>query len=304
MLRQTDFEIDDCLADLLPLLFNGQRGWIMSLGGFAYGAFFDESGRLVEKDPLCIAGFTFKDNAYKQFARAWKDLLATGIPGRKLEAMHMYELIGQKKQFKELDLPPRIRCFERAIDIICEHASLVTGAMFDQKEFEEMAGPDWPDRFGSSYAALCQRAAQTTATWMKHKKRFQPILYTFENGHEWEYQTDQIFKGIGRTDHLVGLYQYGHHVFVEKKRNYGVQTADIAAWLSVRIHLGDSAPAKSIQPFMPALLKLVTHFQEGNNAMVRFLTGEVLQSFVDEQKNRPIAEDVPCNVGTAKRQFR
>lgn len=294
----------DWLADSLPFCLNGQSGWIVTFGSSVYGTFFDESERLIEGDPLCVAGYTFKSVAYKQFCRGWKRLLATGVPGRRLTALHMYELIGHKRQFDGIELPTRVKCFERAVDLICEHAMIVTGALVDQKEFEEKAGADWPECWGGSYTTLCQRAAQTTAMWLQHKKRLKPILYTFESGHKWQYQTDQIFRGIGHTPHLRKRYQYEHHTFADKATCYGAQAADFAAWISVRIRVGDAASAKSIAAFMPGMLRLVQRFQMKEDAMVRFLKGDVLQSFIDEQRNRPVSDDVPCDVGTAKRTFR
>src|SRR5262249_44727150 len=150
------------MADFLPFMLNGRRGWIMT---FAHGSFFDESEQFTEGEPLCVAGYTFKDSSYKQFCRAWQKLLATGIPGHPVAAMHMNSLIGHKRWFKEIELEPRVQFFEKAVSIICDHALIVTGALIDQKEFEDMAGPDWPDRWGSSYTTMCQRAAETTARW-------------------------------------------------------------------------------------------------------------------------------------------
>ncbi len=111
-----------------------------------YRAFFDESERLTAGDPLCVAGYTFRQADYKQFSRAWRDLLATALPWRSIAAMHMTDLIQGKESFDGVAIPDRAACLERAAKIICDHAMVVTGALVDQKEFEAAAGPDWPER--------------------------------------------------------------------------------------------------------------------------------------------------------------
>jgi hypothetical protein len=134
---------------------------------------------------------------------------------------------------------------------------------------------------------------------MKHKRRFYPIVYTFESGHNWEDQARRMFNGIRDTPFLRTLYQYGHHTFLPKTDCYGAQAADIAAWASVRIRVGGST--KSIDAFMPALMRLVDRFDAKNDAMVRFLRGQSLKDFIAEQKAHP---SVPIEIGTAKRTFR
>jgi hypothetical protein len=290
----------DRLGDFAPFFVNGSRAWFMTLG--SYGAFFDESERLAANDPLCVAGFTLKDTAYRQFSREWGRFLKTALHGRGLSAMHTTDLVQGQEEFEGVSIPDRIECLTRAADIICRHALLVTGAMVDQKEFESEAGPEWPARLGGSYTTMCQRAAQTTATWLQQKRRYQPVIYTFEAGHVWQSQTDKVFESIGRTDFLRKLYQYGHHTFVPKSRCYGAQAADIAAWLSVRIHIGGSP--RSVRAFIPPLADMVRHFNLREDSMIRVLTGDVLKDFIKQQRERPVEQDIVTDVGPAKRRFR
>jgi hypothetical protein len=299
--RVVESESVDRLGDYAPFFVNGQDSLIMAYG--AYGAYFDESERLEDGDPLCVAGFVFKVTAYKQFCRAWRPFLRSALNGKSIKAMHMTDLVQGKKEFKGIDIPTRVKCLERAVGIVCKHALLVTGAIVDQKEFEETAGPDWPQRFGSSYTALCGRAAQTTAEWMQEKRRFEPIVYTFESGHKWENETNRIFKNIGRTQFLRDLYQYGHHTFAEKCDCYGAQAADIAAWTSVRVRMKDFDKPSSAA-FVPAVGQMVSHFKVNNDSMIRVLTGDVLKDFVNQQLERPLDQDVPIDAGPAKRTFR
>lgn len=289
---------DDRLGEFAPFFVNGQDALIMT-----YGSYFDESERLVAGDPLCVAGFTFKDTDYKQFCRAWKPFLRNALNGRGIAAMHMTDLVQGHGAFEGIDIPTRVKCLEQAVEIVCDHALLATGALFDQKEFEHMAGPDWPQRFGSSYTALCQRAAQTTANWMQEKKRFDPIVYTFESGHRWENETDKIFKSFRETQFLKQLYQYGHHTFARKVDCFGAQGADMVAWTAVRVRMRD-LDKPSTRPFGPAIARMVSHFQVNSDSMIRFLAGDVLRDFVDQQLHRPLDKDIPIDVGPAKRKFR
>jgi hypothetical protein len=87
-----------------------------------------------------------------------------------------------------------------------------------------------------------------------------------------------------------------------KNESYGAQAADVAAWVAVRIHLAGST--RSVAAFLPALEKLVTHFDARNEAMVRFMTGDVLKEFIDEQRQRSSTEEIPCDIGPIKKAFR
>ncbi len=270
----------------------------------SYGAFFDESERLEAGEPLCVAGFVFKDVKYKQFCRRWARLLAEPFPGgRSIAAMHMKDLVPGKKAFTGVSIANRKECLRRAAEIISDHALLATGALVDQKEFEALAGSDWPERFGSSYTTLCQRAAQITASYLQEKKRFDPIVYTFEAGQQWEHEADQIFRSIGRTPFLKKLYQYGHHTFADKCASFGTQAADIIAWASVRIRMQDVfKPATAA--FAPVIVQLVNKFNANEDAMITFLRGDRLKQFVETQHQRPREEDYPTDVGPKRRRFR
>jgi hypothetical protein len=121
-------------------MLNGQDGLIMtfgSAGAYIHGSFFDESEQLVAGDPFCVAGFTFKDKAYKKFSRDWRNLLDRGISGQRVPFMHMNSLVGHKKHFEGLELKARAKFFEKAVDVISEHALIVTGALVDQKGIRE-----------------------------------------------------------------------------------------------------------------------------------------------------------------------
>ena len=69
--------------------------------------------------------------------------MATALPERPLTTMHLNPLIEGEKEFKGIGIPDRVRCFDRAVGAICDH-ELVSGALVDQREFEELASPDWP----------------------------------------------------------------------------------------------------------------------------------------------------------------
>jgi hypothetical protein len=141
-----------------------------------FGAYFDESERLEFGDPCCVAGFIFKDKSYVWFAKRWKRILTGARPGG-IEAMHLKDLVAGKREFHGLPIAQRQRVLGECVALLKEAATGVAGAIVDQTEFEEVAGPDWPRRFGSIYTFLCLRAAQLAGYWLKAKKnQHEPVV--------------------------------------------------------------------------------------------------------------------------------
>src|SRR5262249_23560352 len=147
---------------LAPVSREGKASHPMTMG-----AYFDESARDEETDPLAVAGFVFKPTAYKQFCRKWKAVLCKAG----LRAMHMTDLVQGVNDFKGRTIPERQAILRSAVSAITDHAFGAHGVLADQVELERVCGPEWPARFGSSYTLLCQRAAQNTAFWLQGLKQ-------------------------------------------------------------------------------------------------------------------------------------
>jgi hypothetical protein len=166
-----------------------------------YSSFFDESERLEAGDPLCVAGFVFKDVAYKQFCRAWDPFLRAALDGRGIQAMHMTDLIQGKGEFKGIDIPSRLECLEQSVDIVCGHGLLATGV-----DCSAIA----PQRFR------------------------QP----------------------------------------------------------------------AVRAFGPVVAKMIRRFNVNSDSMIRIISGDALRDFVNEQRARPVEQDIRADAGPAKRKFR
>jgi hypothetical protein len=95
----------------------------------------------------------FKDKSYVWFAKRWKRILTGARPGG-IEAMHLKDLVAGKREFHGLPVAQLQRVLGECVALLMEAATGVAGAIVDQTEFEEVAGPGWPRRFGSIYTFL------------------------------------------------------------------------------------------------------------------------------------------------------
>src|SRR5258705_11341678 len=96
---------------------------------------------------------------------------------------------------------------------------------------------------------------RATAEWMNTHRCYLPIAYAFERGHRFWDEADGILKHIGRLPEARALYRYRTHFALDKTEAYGLQAADLLAWMVTRFEVGFPAN-HTMRAFTPALLSL------------------------------------------------
>lgn len=263
----------------------------MTLGGY-----FDESIREEANEPIAVAGYMFKETAYKQFAREWRRLKP-----RDARPLHMKDLLAGQKKFGHLSIDTRKALLKGAIQAINRHAFAGICVLFDQAEFERVAPADWPKYFGSIYSVACQLCLRTTAHWMDAHKVFWRTAYFFEAGHKFRAEADRLLDLARTVPELRQAYRYHTHAFLRKDDAVGLQAADILASAAARAHVGGEM-SRTVRAFAPEILTLT---EAGDDRYdIQLLTGAKLQLLLQEQVEQAGRPELKTTVPPHKRAFR
>jgi len=259
----------------MPLPFDGP-GLIMAL---ALDGYFDESERTNEgSEPLSVAGYIFKSAGYTGFCRAWKRMLRAGpTPTRHFHMTHLY---AHTYEYDGWSVEARAEVLKLAIVAVREHMHCGISVLFSQSEFERLAPPLYRFEFGSMYATACQMVLRATATWMEHHRCFLPIAYAFESGHRFWDEADGIMKGIGQVPEWKQRYRYRTHFPLDKTEAYGLQAADMFAWIMTRLNVGvpDNHTMRAFAPIIPTLVAGQSEryqlFHPNTDGLIRFFNDQ------------------------------
>jgi len=261
------------------------------------GGYFDESIRVEADDPLCVAGYVFKPTSYRKFCDRWrKTVLKFGQ--RTFTHFHMTDLFAGHNEYKGLGIPDRVQILSRAVDAIAPHFYLGVGAYFDCKEFEYVAGNDWPQLFGSIYSAACQMAVQGTGFKLTTLQSHLDVLYVLEDGHTYQHEADAALASIKRDERLRKLCHYRNHLFEDKKKECGLQAADLLAWWVTKVKV-PSRKKPALAAFLPPLARLAS--TRSDMQQIHDMTGKRLEGFLKHQIEAPKRI---IDVGPRKRTFR
>lgn len=220
----------------------------------ALDGYFDESERREASEPLSVAGYIFKPAAYRAFCREWKRMLLSG-PAPTTH-FHMTNLYARDKQYRGWSVEERADYLRLAVAATRKHKFCGVSVLFSQSEFERLAPPLWRFEYSSMYSAACQMVLRATAIWMDNHKCFLPVAYAFESGHRFWDEADEILRGIGRYPELKRDYRYRTHFPLDKKDSYGLQAADMLAWIYARLNVGVPRN-RTMDAFAPIILSLV-----------------------------------------------
>lgn len=244
----------------------------------ALDGYFDESERQERSEPISVAGYVFKPAAYKSFCRAWRRMLLAGP--KPTTHFHMTHLYARSYEYEGWTVEQRADVLRLAVEAIRQHMYCGISVMFSQSEFEAVAPPLWRFEYGSIYVAACQMVLRATAYWMDQHRSFLPIAYAFESGHRFWDEADSILKGTGKHPTLKRLYRYRTHFALDKTEAYGLQAADLLAWVITRIDVG--VPKNHT---MRAFGPILNHLPENSDARYQLFhpTGDLLRRFFDEQ---------------------
>lgn len=245
----------------------------------ALDGYFDESERTEGSEPISVAGYVFKSTAYKGFCRAWKRMLKAGPTPT--THFHMTHLYARSYEYDGWSVEERAEVLKLAVDAVREHMFCGVSVMFSQSDFERLAPPLYRFEFGSMYATACQMVLAATANWMDEYRCFLPIAYAFESGHRFWDEADGIMKGIGQISDLKKKYRYRTHFSLDKTEAYGLQAADMVAWIFPRLNVGFKFN-HTMQAFAPLIQGLVagqSHryqlLHPNENGLVRYFNDQI-----------------------------
>jgi hypothetical protein len=261
-------------------------------------SYFDESERDGAGDPICVGGYVFKTSDYEKFRRRWR--LALRLGSHRFKGFHMTDLYAGKGEYDGVSMADRAMLLRHAVDAIISHAYTGVGALVDRTEFELVAGPDYPPRNVSIYAATSFIAIQLASHRVRREKRCHlPILYVFERGHKYRAQVDAILTAIASDPRTRKSYQYQNHLFEDKWREYGLQAADLFAWMVTKSQIGGRP--KSMWAFVEPIQRLGA---AGDRDVILRVTGEQLKNYLHWLNSAEAGMGIQVKLGPRKRAFR
>jgi hypothetical protein len=179
----------------------------------------------------------------------------------------------------------RAKVLREAVDAVRKHTYCGISVLFSQSEFEGMAPASWVDLYGSIYSSSCQIVLRATEYWMDLNRSFDPIAYFFESGHRFWDEANSILTGATRSDlDLKRRYRHLAHTAIDKKSAFGLQAADMLAWIMTRLNVG-VPDNHTMRAFAPIIISLV----DGQSSRYQIFhpTGETLRRFFYEQTVGP-----------------
>jgi hypothetical protein len=220
----------------------------------ALDGYFDESERTEASEPLSVAGYIFKATAYKAFCRDWKRMLLSGP--KATTHFHMTNLYARTYEYDGWSVDARADYLRLAVSAARRHKLCGVSVLFSQSEFERLAPSLWRFEYSSMYSAACQMVLRATAFWMERHRVFLPVAYAFESGHRFWAEADGILQGIGQCPELKRDYRYRSHFSLNKTESYGLQAADMLAWIFARLDVG-VPKNRTMTAFAPIIIELV-----------------------------------------------
>ena len=264
----------DALLEILDMIVGDSGpGLVMTLKGY-----FDESERLQGSEPLSLAGYIFKPKGYGHFVQKWGRMLRCGP--RPTTHFHMTTLYARTEQYKGWSVEERAEVLRQAVDAVRKHTYCGISVLFSQSEFERMAPSDWTAYFGSIYTAACQMVLRTTAYWMDIRGKPEQIAYVFESGHKFWDEANAMLTGVASDPKFKRLYRHVSHTAIDKKDAYGLQAADMLAWIMTRLEVGtpDNHTMRAFAPIIKGLVR-----GQSERYQLFHPKGDLLRRFFEEQ---------------------
>jgi hypothetical protein len=133
---------------------------------------------------MCVASVIFKPTAYLQFVRPWKRMLDAW----QAESFHATDFYNGADEFKR-DTPRRKSLYEdhsRAIPkLIGDTATYVLMVAFHPQEFDEVASPEWKQKFGTSVHSHAVQLILIANGWWRYQTcPSQSFAYVMESGDQ------------------------------------------------------------------------------------------------------------------------
>jgi hypothetical protein len=258
------------LCTLLEVLLPQDRGYAVLML-----AFFDESGTETGSRLMCVAGYVFTPESYRQFDLEWADKLrAAGIG-----YWHTVRSVRQRGPFAG-KTDREVAALARALrGSIYHHAAIGAVASVCEGEFNTMAPAGWFDDYGTAYTVCAQICLSRIQLWADENGIDGPFAYFFESGHRDQKEANAHMHLVATDANLRAQFRYGSHSFADKKAMRGLQAADMLAW-SYRRTVKDFVFDDGAGPLRKDAACLVMHRGgKRDEPLIHHMEGDELRDF-------------------------
>ena len=210
------------------LLPNGGLVALFSGSNEPLVAYLDES---MENKPLpvtSVAGYLFESDSYLAFHSGMDSLLKPlGI-----EYFRMFECNNASDQFAGRSDSECLAVEKSVIKLIRSHAILGVSVSVSEATYKLMSPVAHEEE--TTYNPLCQWCMWEVGKWADRNSFNGEVAYFFESGHRDQEWTDRNLKKIEIDEFIKQKCRYRSHTFIGKKKEYGLQAADLLAWCQRR----------------------------------------------------------------------
>jgi hypothetical protein len=229
--------------------------------------YLDES---IENQPMpvtSVAGYLFEPEAYLAF----RDGVDSLLKPLEIEYFRMFECNSATEQFAGKDDSECLEVEKAIIKLIRDHAILGVSASVSEATYLLMSPITHDER---PYNPLCQWCMWEIGKWADRNGFNGDVAYFFESGHADEKLTNENLKKIELEPIIQQSCRYRSHTFIDKKKERGLQAADLLAWFQrregeyrERIRLGGRPEERrkdyqSLLGFTEDELKVIEHRQK------------------------------------------
>jgi hypothetical protein len=203
----------------LDLLLPG-GGYVVALAE----VYMDESYDGTDEPPyIHVAGYLFRKQKAKEFARAWSNHLTF----KKLDYFHMAECAPGNGIFKKLGKQGRIDLGRKLIELTHAYTTFGFAVTVHRADYEQIVGAreGMPD---SAYAFALFVAMMRVRDWTEKMNFSGKISYVFEAGHDDKGKADAFMKWMFASERIALNHSYGGHAFLPKETP-GLHPADMLA---------------------------------------------------------------------------
>ena len=191
-------------------------------------AYFDESGSHADSSILCVAGYVLQVDQARRLEAEWASVLSRFS----LPYFHMSECAHGTQHFKALSKEQRIEAEKMMIGIIKRRVEKGFAITVDVPAFGELISSDRQrDIVGDPYTYCVKTCFNSIAHWCNKKYPDARVAYIFEAGHASQPLANTFLNNIVAIPELRDRHKYLSHAFVGKRDAFGLQAADILAWL-------------------------------------------------------------------------
>jgi hypothetical protein len=176
---------------------------------------------------ISVAGYLFESEAYIRLRDGINDLLCPlGI-----KYFRMYECNGASGQFAGMQDDACLDVEKAVIRMIRETAILGVSVSLSEATHRLMSPVAHEEH---PYNMLCQWCMWEIGKWADRNAFNGTVTYNFESGHAAQRCANAALNNMEMDASIKQACRYGSHLFIDKKKERGLQVADLLAWFQRR----------------------------------------------------------------------